>query len=180
MKKLVVFILALVLMMGLTIPAFADNGKLTVEEAKKAALEYAEVKEEDATFTKAHKDWDNGRYVYEIEFWVGNTEYDMDVDMETGKIYDFSTEIHGGYAFENAGTESKKTNGELTKEEALAKALERAGVKEEEVDFVKKVERDYEHGVEVFEVEFYCNGFEYNIDVEVQTGRIVSFEKERD
>ena len=51
----------------------------------------------DASFTKAHRDWDDGREVYEIEFYANNTEYDMDVDVNTGRVTDFSTEYHGGY-----------------------------------------------------------------------------------
>ena len=55
------------------------------------------MKAAEATFTKAHRDWDNGREVYEIEFYANNTEYDMDVDVNTGRIMSFSKEYHGGY-----------------------------------------------------------------------------------
>ena len=55
------------------------------------------MKAAEATFTKAHRDWDNGREVYEIEFYANNTEYDMDVDVNTGRIMGFSTEYYGGY-----------------------------------------------------------------------------------
>ena len=180
MKKFVLFVLIAAMVLGLSVPAFADNGNLSAEEAKLAALDYAEVKAEDATFTRVHKDYDHGRYVYEVEFWVGNTEYDMDVDMITGNITDFSVEEHLGYAADRTGAKATKENGPITQDEALALAYERAGVKEEEVDFVKKVERDFEHGTEVYEIEFYGNGFEYNVDVDAQTGRIVSFEKDFD
>ena len=53
--------------------------------------------EEQANFTKAYLDWDNGRLVYEIEFYVGTVEYDMDVDAITGMVTDFSRENHGGF-----------------------------------------------------------------------------------
>ena len=85
------------MMLALGASAFAAGGPLTLEQAKQAALKYAGVKAADATFTKAHKDWDNGRQVYEIEFYTNNTEYDMDVDVNTGAITDFSTEYHGTY-----------------------------------------------------------------------------------
>ena len=68
-----------------------------MEQAKQVALDYAGVKAADATFTKAHRDYDNGREVYEIEFYVGSTEYDMDVDVLTGRVTDFSSEYHGVY-----------------------------------------------------------------------------------
>ena len=82
----------MVMMLALGATAFAANGPLTLEQAKKAALDYAGVKAADAYFTKAFKTFDDGRQVYEIEFFANNTEYDMDVDVNTGAITDFSTE----------------------------------------------------------------------------------------
>jgi uncharacterized membrane protein YkoI len=177
MKQIAAFAVAALMMLALSVTAFADNGRLTLDEAKEIALEYAGVTgTEDVTFTKVRKDWDDGRYVYEIEFYTEGTEYEMDVDMETGRITDFSTKFYG----DPVSRSKKASDGMLTEEEALAKALERAGVKEENVDFVRKITRDFEHGIEVYEVEFYCGGFEYSVDVNVRNGRIVSFEKDRD
>ena len=94
MKKAVAMVMAVVMMLAFGVTAFAANGPLTVEQAKQAALDYAGVKASEATFTKAHRDWDNGREVYEIEFYANNTEYDMDVDVNTGRIMSFSKEYH--------------------------------------------------------------------------------------
>ena len=95
MKKAIAMVLIVVMMLALGASAFAAGGPLTLEQAKQAALKYAGVKAADATFTKGHKDWDNGRQVYEIEFYANNTEYDMDVDVYSGRLMDFSTEYHG-------------------------------------------------------------------------------------
>ena len=97
MKKAVAMVLVVVMMLALGVSAFAAKGTLTVEEAKQVALDYAGVKAADANFTKAHRDFDNGREVYEIEFYAFNTEYDMDVDVLTGKVTDFSKEYHPVY-----------------------------------------------------------------------------------
>ena len=97
MKKAIAMVLVVIMMLALGASAFAAGGPLTLEQAKQAALKHAGVKASDATFTKGHKDWDNGRQVYEIEFYANNTEYDMDVDVNTGAITDFSTEYHGTY-----------------------------------------------------------------------------------
>ena len=61
-------------------------GNVTLEQAKQAALSQAGVKASDVRFTKAHADREDGRMVYEIEFWKGNTEYDFSVDAATGRI----------------------------------------------------------------------------------------------
>ena len=104
MKKVLAMVMTVVMMLALGTTAFADNGPLTVEQAKQAALNFAGVNASEATFTKAYKGYDDGREVYEIEFYANNTEYDMDVDAYTGRITDFSTEYHGmqaanGYGF---------------------------------------------------------------------------------
>ena len=96
MKKAVAVVLAVMMVLVLSVSAFAARGSLTLEEAKQAALEYAGVKASEATFTKAHRDFDDGRVVYEIEFYANGTEYEMDVDASTGRILDFSREYHGG------------------------------------------------------------------------------------
>ena len=97
MKKAVAMVLVVVMMLALGVTAFAARGPLTAEQAKKVALDYAGVKAADANFTKCHRDYDDGREVYEIEFYVGDTEYDMDVDVNTDRVTDFSTKYHGGY-----------------------------------------------------------------------------------
>ena len=97
MKKAIAMLMVLVMMLALSATCFAAGGKLTLNEAKQAALDYAGVKASEANFTKAHKGYDDGRQVYEIEFYADNTEYDMDVDVNTGRITDFNMEYHGGY-----------------------------------------------------------------------------------
>ena len=44
----------------------------------------------------------------------------------------------------------KVAGGTLTQDEALSKALEHAQLKKDQLDFVKKVEMDYEHGRKVY------------------------------
>ena len=72
------------------------------------------------------------------------------------------------------------SGGTLTQDEALAKALEHAGLKQNQVDFVKKVELDWEHGRKIYEVKFYQGGFEFDYDVDAETGSILKFEKDWD
>ena len=111
MKKAVAMVMTVVMMLAFGVTAFAAHGPLTVEQAKRTALDYAGVRAADASFTKVHRDWDDGREVYEIEFYAGNTEYDMDVDVNTGRVTDFSTEYHGGYSQPNSSAPSQPTYG---------------------------------------------------------------------
>ncbi len=96
MKKVLAMILVAVMMLCVSAAAFAD-GQITLDQAKQIALDYVGVNASEATFTKAYQDWEDGGRVYEIEFWVGSTEYEMDVNVRTGRVTDFNVEYHGGY-----------------------------------------------------------------------------------
>ena len=70
--------------------------------------------------------------------------------------------------------------GTITQEQALAKALEKAGLKKEQLDFIKKIEPDFEHGRQIFEISFYKDGFEYECDIDAGNGNVLKYKKEWD
>ena len=74
----------------------------------------------------------------------------------------------------------KVAGGTLTKEEALEKALEDAGVDRDQVDFIKRTELDYEHGRKIYEVEFVKDGVEYEYDIDAETGRVMKRDRDYD
>lgn len=65
--------------------------KISMERAKQIAVSHAGVS--DASFTKVELDTDDGIAVYEIEFKVGNTEYDYEINAASGAIISNSLEI---------------------------------------------------------------------------------------
>ena len=64
----------------------AARGFIGVDRAKSIALGHAGVSASSVSFSKAKLDDDDGRGVYEIEFYVGNTEYDYKIDAYSGGI----------------------------------------------------------------------------------------------
>lgn len=64
---------------------------ISADRAKQIALSHAGVG--SASFTKVELDTDDGVRVYEIEFKVGNVEYDYDIDALSGAIISSSSEI---------------------------------------------------------------------------------------
>lgn len=70
--------------------------------------------------------------------------------------------------------------GAITQEEALEKALLKAGLKREQLDFIKKIEPDFEHGRHIFEIEFCQGGFEYEFDIDATSGDVLKYKKEWD
>ena len=166
MKKIIAVALA-ILTLTFAATAFATQ-TITLDDAKQIALERAGVAAEDALFTKAHLDRDDGRQVYDIEFFAGTTEFEMDVDAATGEITEFETEAHGIPA----------ADGQITEEAAKGIALAHAGLRAEDVTF-RKVKLDRDDGRRVFEIEFVNNGMEYDFDIDAASGRILDFDVDR-
>ena len=52
-----------------------------------------DIKESDITRPEVVMDYERGRKVYEIGFNVGWTEYDYDIDVNTGEIVKYSIDI---------------------------------------------------------------------------------------
>ena len=74
----------------------------------------------------------------------------------------------------------KVAGGTLTQDQALAKALEHAQLRKDQLDFVKRAEMDYEHGRKVWEIKFYQGGFEYEYNIDAETGSILKCERDWD
>ena len=70
----------------------AARSFIGVDRAKSIALGHAGVSASSVSFSKAKLDDDDGRGVYEIEFYVGNTEYDYEIDAHSGAILEASAD----------------------------------------------------------------------------------------
>ena len=67
----------------------------------------------------------------------------------------------------------------LTKEEAEKIALEHAGVSADQVQRLR-TELDYERGKPEYEVDFHIDRIEYDYEIDAQTGKIISWDKDWD
>lgn len=65
--------------------------------------------------------------------------------------------------------------GQITQEEARQIALNHAGIAEADATFVL-VSKDYENGVQVYEVEFYSGTTEYDYTIDAASGEIISYD----
>lgn len=73
-------------------PTPSSKTYIGVDKAKSAALNHAGVQASAASFSKAKLDNEDGRMVYEIEFYVGRVEYDYEIDAYTGTIIEFDVD----------------------------------------------------------------------------------------
>lgn len=145
------------------------------DEAKKIALEDAKQKESDTTALQVYLDEDadgDDPAAYDVEFFVGNTEYDYEIDASSGEI--ISRDIDDAAP---SGTVSKQTNadGYIGKAKAKRIALKDAGIKKADADAMH-VALDYEddRGTVVYDVEFYSGTTEYDYEIDAKTGDILS------
>ena len=73
----------------------------------------------------------------------------------------------------------KPADTKISEEKAKSIALEHAGFKESEVKFLH-VELDYDDGVLRYEVDFRQGNVEYDYDIDANTGKILSYDKDID
>lgn len=70
-----------------------NDVEITAEQAEQAALTHAGVTTAEANFRRTELDFDDGAYKYEVDFYVGNTEYEYEIDAKTGNIISFDKDI---------------------------------------------------------------------------------------
>lgn len=143
------------------------SGDIGMEAAKSAALKHAGLS--TAVFTKAERDYDDGRLEYELEFHTDSAAYEVTVDAATGRVLDYEKEnLRGSTGGTDIGAQAAK-----------AAALKHAGLSESQVQELQ-VEWDSEHGRAVYEVEFKSGGMEYEYVIDAATGAVLDHEVERD
>lgn len=67
----------------------------------------------------------------------------------------------------------------LTEEQAKALALEQAGLTADQVTRLE-VEYEIDDGMPRYEVQFRYDGWEYDYEIHAETGKILSFDRDRD
>ncbi|MGN0135509.1 PepSY domain-containing protein [Anaerotignum sp.] len=77
----------------------------------------------------------------------------------------------------DADTFKDNTTTDIGLKKAKEIALKDAGLKESEVIFVT-AKADYENGRKEYDVEFYCDGVEYDYEIDAETGKITDFDKD--
>ena len=147
--------------------------KITADEAKRIALAHAKLAEKDVTFVKVELELeDNNRYEYDIDFYSGNVEYDYEIDAVSGAILSADKDIENYVIPTQPSTSAANTQtSEISVERAKQIALSHAGVGSARF---KKAKLDYENGIKVYEIEFKVGNLEYEYDINVSNGAIIS------
>ena len=145
---------------------------LTLEEAKAKALAHAGLKADQVTFTEAKLDWDDGKQVYDIEFYTADfKEYDYEIDAKTGEVLEVDYDAESFTPPASSGTV-------ITREKAQEIAL--AKVPGADASHIKKLKLDKDDGKQVYDVEIIYNGMEHEMEIDAVTGKILEYEMDRD
>jgi len=153
--------------------------KITADEAKRIALAHAKLAEKDVTFVKVELELeDNNRYEYDVDFYSRNVEYDYEIDAVSGAILSADRDIENYVIPTQPSTAAANTqSSEISVEKAKQIALSHAGVGSARF---KKAKLDYENGVKVYEIEFKVGNLEYEYDINVSNGAVISSSVEVD
>ena len=153
--------------------------KITADEAKRIALAHAKLAEKDVTFVKVELELeDNNRYEYDVDFYSGNVEYDYEIDAVSGAILSADRDIENYVIPTQPSTAAANSQtSEISVERAKQIALAHAGVGSAKF---KKAKLDYENGIKVYEIEFKVGNLEYEYDINVSNGAIISSSVEID
>ena len=173
------------------------GSKITLDEAKKIALNHANLTSKEVSFINAEADMDNGVEFYDIEFYNNNKEYDYEISAADGKIieYDYDVEGYGESTNvsnnnssntnkqnsnkSNTNTNSNTSSNKISADKAKKIALNHANLTSNQVSYVQ-VEADFDDYTPSYDVEFYHNNVEYSYEINANNGNIISFEKDID
>lgn len=154
-------------------PAPAQNatGTGTVDEAaaQKIALEHAGVKAADATITKSKLDYEDGRQVYDIEWYAGGAKYDYEIATDTGEI------ISSAYEEKTMGADSKNVT--VSEADAKKTALDRVSGATDKDLYEWKL--DYDDGRPEYEGKIIYGGTEYEFTIDAATGSVMEWDAEK-
>lgn len=164
-----------------------SSNYISTAKAKEIALAKANVKnyyDYDIEF-----EYENGHAVYEVDFETSTKEYEYIIDAKTGDIlyenieaeeddddYKHSTSSSNNNSSSSSTSSSNSSTSTISKTKAKEIVLNHAGVTEY---FEYESELDTENGVLVYEIDFETRTYEYEYVINAKTGKIISYDKER-
>ena len=173
----------------------SDSAYIGVEAAKSAAFAHAGLDASQVTMGEVDFDYEDGRMVYELEFYANGAEYEYDIDASTGAVVKSSQE--GGRTQTGSGAGSGGASGNVSsgagsgtaqsgaggtatdigREDALAAALNHAEVSQDQV-YDLEVKQEYDDGRLEYEIEFKTGGWEYEYTISATDGAILDYERD--
>lgn len=167
-------------------------GSISMETAKSIAMNDAGVSGESVSYSSAKLDWDDGRQVYEVDFFSVGIEYEYEILASDGSILKKKQDSKWG---KNSGAPAgalagqpnaaagqtgqsgaaQGVTGSLTMEQARQKVAERIPGVDPAGIYIKE---DYDDGRLKYEGEAYYNQTKYEFELDAATGAFTDWEEE--
>ena len=145
-----------------------STGAVDEAKAQEIALAHAGVNAADATITKSKLDYDDGRQIYELEWYANGAKYDYEIAVATGEIVNSGYEAKTVVGIGNSATVSEAT----AKQTALARV---SGATEKDIYEWKL---DYDDGRPEYEGKIIYGGTEYEFTIDAASGNVTEWEAE--
>ena len=145
-----------------------STGEVDEAKAKEIALAHAGVPETEASITKLKLDYEDGRQVYEIEWYANGAKYDYEIEVATGEV------IKSGYEVKN----SPDIGNDVTTDEETAKQTALARVSGATEKDIYEWKLDYDDGRPEYEGKIIYNGMEYDFTIDATNGSVTEWAAE--
>ena len=149
------------------VSAVAENTSIGADKAKMFAFADASVDPVAAENVRTEFDFEQGHFIYDVEFTANGTEYGYWIQASDGSVVRKKIELIG------AGGSKTGITAAITQKDARKIALEDAGLTEAEVT-ISAEKLDTENGVAVYEVDFVKGNVKYEYDINAMTGAVYS------
>lgn len=190
MKKALIIILSIVailLVIGIGIFIYMKVTYLSENEVKEIVINDTGLNSNDIYFDNVELDMEDN--AYDVDFYYNNIEYEYKIDAKNGRIIYNNFNIDNtsnqnnndtnatNETNENTNNNSNITTTEITLDEAKNIALEHAQLNENDVTFTK-TQMDTDDGKQVYDINFIYNNEEYDYEIAVSNGEVISYSKE--
>lgn len=163
------------------------------EKAENLALVDAGIDPAKANMSKTDYSYEDGKFVYEVEFDANGTEYDYHIDAQTGAVVKKKQEPDDDYITRSQNTnettqpssavtdktqQSAQTDDGIGVDRAKEIALEKSGFTADEVTF-KKAKLDHDDGNSCYKIEFIHGDTEYEYSIHAVNGSVIKFDTDK-
>ena len=178
MKKLLSAVLLVLVVFAFAGCNRNGKGEISKEKAKGIALTKAGLTEDEVTFVRVERDRDDGKTVYEVEFYTkDNIEYDYEIDAKSGKIisYDADAEEYVSGNEPSGDTVEEISVDEISPDDAVKIALEEVpGAKETDAH----VREDFDDGIKQYDVTIIYEKVKHEFEIDAKSGTILERDSE--
>lgn len=151
--------------------AIAENSSIGAETAKNFAFADAGIDPTTVKEVQTEFEYEQGQFVYEVEFIADGTEYEYWINASDGTVVKKNLELV------EMDSTNQATTAQITVEQAKGIALKDAKLTDNSVTFTT-AKLDQEESTLVYELEFYAENVEYEYEINAITGAIYSKSKE--